>query len=477
MDMLQVRDGKIVDAQGNAVRLRGTCVGGWMNMENFINGYPGSEHGIRAAVAEVLGPARAQFFFDRMLDYFLAEDDIAFMKRCGATVVRLPLNYRHFESDAEPFKYLEAGFERLDRALGWCEKHGLYAILDLHAVQGWQNTDWHCDNANRHSLFWRNPHYQDRFVALWEEFARRYKGNAAVAGYNVMNEPVSNVVDGRFSERYQPNWEVMNAVYRRVVNAIRAIDPDHIIFLEGDYYSQRFAGLEPPFAENLVYSSHNYNAAGFGPGPYPGKIRGELWDREKQVAVFLAQEGTQFTQKHNVPLWVGEFGSVYNGPAEEIPDRLRALDDQIDVFEEYGAHWTTWTYKDVGVMGWAMLKPDSPYIRTIASILEAKRQLGTDFWMGWLPSTPAKEMIRGLARLTEKVIEDPDIDPVANERYMTQATLAGYVGGLMQPAYAKCFKDMTDEQLDDVLKSFALENCDINQGLIEVVSKHMSRPS
>jgi len=34
MDMLQVRDGKIVDAQGNPVRLRGVCVGGWMNMEH-----------------------------------------------------------------------------------------------------------------------------------------------------------------------------------------------------------------------------------------------------------------------------------------------------------------------------------------------------------------------------------------------------------------------------------------------------------
>ncbi|MGD0002818.1 MAG: hypothetical protein ABSE06_01170 [Anaerolineaceae bacterium] len=36
MDMLQVQGGRIVDAQGNTVRLRGTCVGGWMNMEDFI---------------------------------------------------------------------------------------------------------------------------------------------------------------------------------------------------------------------------------------------------------------------------------------------------------------------------------------------------------------------------------------------------------------------------------------------------------
>jgi endoglucanase len=149
MDLLQVRGGKIVDSANQPVRLRGANVGGWMNMENFINGYPGSEHGIRAAMAAALGPEQGAFFFERLLDYFLAEDDIRFMRECGATAVRLPLNYRHFERDNAPFQYLEAGFARLDQALAWCAKHELYAILDLHAVQGWQNTDWHSDNAGR----------------------------------------------------------------------------------------------------------------------------------------------------------------------------------------------------------------------------------------------------------------------------------------------------------------------------------------
>jgi endoglucanase len=475
--MLQVKDGRIVNGQGQLTRLRGTCVGGWMNMENFINGYPGSENGVRAVVAEVLGPSRAQFFFERLLDYFLAEDDIAFMKACGATVVRLSVNYRHFERDAEPFKYVEAGFERLNRAVGWCAKHGLYAILDLHAVQGWQNTGWHCDNSSQYSLFWQQPHFQDRFVALWEELARRYEGNPAVAGYNVMNEPASGEIRGRSSFGYTPDWDVVNRVYRRVVSAIRAIDPDHMIFLEGDYYSRLFGGLDEPFADNLVYSSHNYTAAGFGPGAYPGAIGDEYWDRDKQVKVFLAQEGTQYMQRHNVPLWAGEFGSAYNGPVSEIPDRLRALDDEIDVFEEYGVHWTTWTYKDVGVMGWVELDPESDYMQLVAPILEAKRLLGADFWMRWLPSTPAREMIRDLARLAERTIGDPEIDREANQRHLTHAALASYVGALMQPAYAKRFKGLSEADIDRVLQSFAFRNCRPHQGLIDVFKKHMARPA
>jgi hypothetical protein len=41
-------------------------------------------------MAQILGSAKAEFFFDRLLDYFLAEENILFIKECGATIVRLP---------------------------------------------------------------------------------------------------------------------------------------------------------------------------------------------------------------------------------------------------------------------------------------------------------------------------------------------------------------------------------------------------
>jgi endoglucanase len=475
MDLLQVRGGKIVDSANQPVRLRGANVGGWMNMENFINGYPGSEHGIRAAMAAALGPEQGAFFFERLLDYFLAEDDIRFMRECGATAVRLPLNYRHFERDNAPFQYLEAGFARLDKALAWCAKHELYAILDLHAVQGWQNTDWHSDNAGRQAFFWQQAQFQDRFVALWQALATRYAGNPIVAGYDLMNEPVTNAPDGRFNDAYTPDYAAINAVYRRVVAAIREVDPAHILFLEGDYFGSRFAGLDPPFADNLAYSSHNYSAAGFGPGAYPGVIGGAQWNRDTYAAHMAQTEAVRFARRHNVPLWVGEFGAVYNGPPGEAADRARAMDDQIDVFEELGLHWSTWTFKDVGIMGWVQLPPESPYVRRIAHILEAKRLLDTDFWMGWLPSTPAKEQVAALTRLIEETIGDPTVH--AGARYVGQAVLDNYAGGLMQPAYANCFKGLSRAELDELLASFALANCRPYTPLIDIIKKHTARPA
>jgi endoglucanase len=495
MELLQVKGNQIVTAKGQSISLRGACVGGWMNMEEFINGYPGSEHGLRTIMAKMLGAKTSQFFFDRMSDYFFSEDDVKYLKSLGTTVVRLPLNYRHFETDKRPFEYLESGFARLDQALGWCEKHGLYAVLDMHAVQGWQNPDWHCDNSTRHTLFWQYPHFQDRFVALWEEFARRYKGRAVVAGYDVMNEPVTNAPYGRFSNQYEPDWKAINDLYRRVVKAIRAIDPEHIIFLEGDLFSREFDGFEPPFAPNLVYSSHNYTDAGFGPGPYPGQIKngwaspesltadggsGSVansqsteWNYQKQVDFFLNCSGRCFTQKYNVPLWVSEFGAVYNGPANEIPDRLRALDDQLAIYNQHGAHWTIWTYKDIYVMGWVQLAPDALYINTIRRVLDAKRDLSTDFWMGWIPATAAKKKVFELAAMIEKAIGDPKMDSEGNRVFLSQATLSGYTAGLMQPYFVRCFESMSQAQLDQVLQSFALKQCRPHSALIEVIQKHL----
>lgn len=489
MEFLRVSGPHIVDSKGKKVRLRGTCPGGWMNMEDFINGHPGAEHTLRAQMVEVLGTARAHFFFERLLDHFFNEDDVIFLKNAGASVVRFPLNYRHFEDDGAPFKYKEAGFNRLDQVLRHCENHGLYVILDLHSAQGWQNVHWHSDNASRISLLWTVSSYQDRYVALWQEFARRYGNRAVIAGYDILNEPCSNNEIGDYpfniNANYRPAWERINPLFRRVVTEIRKFDSRHIIFLEGDNYAKQFMGFDRPFDDNLAYSSHNYTVPGFGPGRYPGTIHprsvntsgSEDWDLAKQEQFFLDAEGTKFTQQHNVPLWVGEFGSVFNGPPDENPDRLRALDDQIGIFERHEAHWTTWNYKDIGVMGMLTLDPASPYMERIRNLLGKKRALGTDDWMKWLPPTPVKDATAQLAGKILDVVGDPQLDPALNARCVSQALLCFYAGTLMQPLYARLFKGLSETELDHILASFSAKQCVPNQGLVSVLSKYMARPA
>jgi len=475
MDRLQIKKDKIVDSKGNSVRLRGPNIGGFMMMENFINGFVGSESGQRDALVEALGPTKAQFFFSRWLDHIFAEEDVRFIKDLGATVIRLPMNYRHFENDEEPFVYLEAGFERLNRVVDWCAQYGLYVVLELHAVQGWQNTDWHSDNDSRHTYFWTHKQFQARFLALWQEIARRYKDNQTVAGYGLMNEPVTNAPRGRFDSHYRPNFDIMNRIYRQGVSAIRAFDPDHIIFLEGDLFSVLFSALEPPFAENLAYSSHNYNISTLGSGFYPGMINDERWNRARQLRAYREMEGTKYSEEYQVPLWISEFGSVFNGPAEEFGSRLLAMEDQIDIFETHGAHWSNWTYKDVGIMGMVYVHPESEYMEMIRSVYQMKIELHTDHWMGYARETNATRTVNQLADIVEEVVGNTDVDSVSNHRYLIQHTLTNYVATMLQPLYASLFKGMSDERIDSVLSSFALKNCLPRKELLAMLTKYMAR--
>ena len=472
--MLKVTNGFITDNNGSLITLRGVCVGGWMHKEDFINGYPGVEHELHEMSIDILGEKRALFLFDCMAEHFFNEDDVTYIKACGANVIRLPLNYRSFESDSEPFSYIESGFKRLNLALTWCEKHELYVILDMHAVQGYQSTDWHCDNASRRAMLWNVPYYQDRFVALWEEFARRYEGRTVIAGYNLMNEPHTKGIHGRLALKKDSNWSVINRLYRRTVEAIRLIDKDHIIFLEGDYYSQLFSGLEEPFADNLVYSSHNYSVPGSASTQYPGVIGDERWNREMIVKEFEEHEGTIFARKYGVPLWVGEFASVYTEP-EMWDSRLAALDDQIGVFEDFGAHWTVWTYKDLGFVGMVMPDPQCEYLQRISPVIDKiTPMIPMTFLCENKESMHTKMKIRELADVIKKIVGNPDIDSDYNAIMLELTVMHSYVCNMFQPEYIKLFMNLQDSEISRIMQSFDLKNC-VERPVTHVLSKYFRK--
>jgi len=452
-DLLHVRGTEIVNSRGEAILLRGFCLGGWMNMENFITGYPGHEAGLRSAVEGVLGREKADFFFERFLHYFIREEDLKYIKDLGCNLVRVAFNYRHFEDDDRPFVYKEAGFALLDRVIGWARSLGLYVIIDLHAVQGWQNRGWHCDNSGGEPRFWGQKHFEDRAVALWEELARRYRDEACVAGYNVMNEPEADEI----------RW--LNHYYRRVTESIRRIDSGHILFLEGNRASQQFDELDPPFDPNTVYSSHNYVEP--MDGLYPGTYNGEPFDRRRLEQDYRSRAA--FMLRHGVPNWVGEFGCIYEDPAR-TESNLRVMDDMIDIIEAHGHHWSLWTYKDIGRMGTLLVDPESAWMRRIQPVRAVKSGLRCDSWIERLPG-PLDPLIRQIAEQAAEVI------PFISEADILSKLHFGIQDGILAqellPAFAEQFRGMGETEIDDLMRSFAFENCIPRQGLIALLERKL----
>ena len=453
--MLRVQGSRIVDPSGRPVLLRGFGLGGWMNMENFITGFPAYEEALREALLRVLGPEKQAFFFDRFLEHFFTAADAAYIRSLRLNLVRLPVNYRHFEDDDRPFEIKEAGFKHLDRVIRLCADQGIYTILDLHALPGYQNMHWHSDNPTHKALFWRHRHFQDRAVHLWEAFARRYKGHPWVAGYNLINEPA----DGG-GERFVP-------VCKRLLDAVRAVDPDHIVFLDGNRYSVEFQQFGEPWP-NVVYTNHDYAAPGFiDGGPYPGETKGRHVDKAALEKAFLAK--SEYMLRTKTPIWVGEFGPVYKGEPRADAMRIQLAKDQIGISSRHEASWALWTYKDVGLQGVVQAAPDSPWMRRIRPVLEKKARLGADSWGG--TDARIRDVMEPLERLFAREFPAYQPYPFGAVQQIQVLVRNILIAEPLVDEFAALFQGVPSGEIDALMASFRFEHCVRREPLARLLSE------
>jgi aryl-phospho-beta-D-glucosidase BglC (GH1 family) len=337
LPFLRVNKTDIVDDAGRPVTLKGVALGGWLMMEGYmLSGRNIPEKAFKEGLEKSAGREAVEEFTRAWRDTFIREHDIKLIKESGANCIRVPFNYRLVEFEERAFSLNEEGLKYLDRVVEWCEAYGLYCILDLHAAPGAQNPDWHSDCVGEPEFF-KDPFNQDRYLRLWHFLADRYKNSSAVAGYDVLNEPIVPL-----------HQELaLKDLYERVTKEIRDVDQNHIIFLEGSEWSARIFFLGTPKDKNTAYSVHAYVPTEFAfnwiPGlTYPGKINNISWN--KNVIELLAKQYKNYVAKHNVPLYVGEFGvNCRDGNYGE----LTWVKDVLYIFEKNRFHWTYWTYKSV----------------------------------------------------------------------------------------------------------------------------------
>ncbi|KAJ6107754.1 hypothetical protein N7523_009077 [Penicillium sp. IBT 18751x] len=460
--ILRVKADTVVDEKDNRVILRGTALGGWMNMENFITGFPGHESQHRAAMRRVLGPQKYEFFFDKWLENFFTEADAKFFASLGLNCLRLPFNYRHFEDDMNPRVLKETGFKHLDRVIDLCAAHGIYTILDMHAVPGGQNPDWHSDNPTSYAAFWDYKDHQDRTVWLWEQIAARYKHNPWVAGYNPLNEPCD------------PEHVRLPAFYTRIEKAIRAIDPDHILWLDGNTFAMEWKGFEQVLP-NCVYAMHDYASMGF---PTGDRYTGTLEQKQHLERSYLRK--AQFMSEKGTPVWNGEFGPVYADPAIDTDattvnqERYNLLGEQLRIYDKYKIHWSIWVYKDIGLQGMIYTDPESQWNKTIQPFLNKKR----DFWLDKWGRRPAAEPEAALKPLVDWI---DSVSPTAKNTYPTswntemhvmRNVFNTFLAASFVDEFAGLFEGMDEMELEELAKSFHFDKCVQRDGLNKILKAH-----
>lgn len=306
-------------------------------MEGYIlagRNIPESE--FKEKFKNIYGAEELSEFENLFRNNFIREEDFKAIASFGANALRLPFNSRLVESG--PFEYDKKGLEILRNCLSWAHKYKLGVILDLHAVSGAQNIDWHSDSRGE-ALFWTNEEYQKRACALWEKIAGEFKDFPGLLGYDVLNEPVP--AQGR------KDTSSLKALYKNIIKVIRSVDKRHCIFLEGDNYAQSIDFLQDLVRDDICASIHTYlplnYVFNFTPFlKFPGKIDSWQWD-EAALRKHL-EPYYKFSIKNKTKIFVGEFGINWRSGLWGELDWLGSI---LKVFEDFGFGYTYWTYKAV----------------------------------------------------------------------------------------------------------------------------------
>jgi endoglucanase len=453
-NFLKVSGNQIINQLGDTVYLRGFGLGGMLHLENFIDGYPANEEAMRQGLLKVLGEKKYKLFFREFYNNYFTEADAKYIHSLGLNLVRIPLNYRLFEDDMNPGVIKEECFEYLDRVIELCTKYKIYTIVDLHALPGAQNQHWHSDNPTHQAYFWVHKDFQDRVLRLWEVIAEHYKDQPWVAGYDLINEPAD------------PTGEMVFPYYKRLYEAVRRVDPNHIMFIEGNKYSTEF-DIFTEIWDDAVYTNHDYADPGFiDGGDYPGYSRGRYVNKDTLESDFIKR--SEFMFRNNVPLWVGEFGPVYTGIHEKDEMRYQVLKDQLVNYDKYKVSWCIWLYKDLGLQAILSQDENTPYMKLINAFLKKKNYLGADAWGS--TDENIRQALSPLEDLFER--EFPEYNPYPFGQKMHIALLVRHIliAEALTPEYCSLFKGLTDEELIALAESFNFRNYKKRERLESILS-------
>lgn len=72
---------------------------------------------MRAGMLEVMGQTKYDFYFDKFLEYFFTDADAKACVDLGFNLIRIGVNYHHFEDDMNPRVFKKEGLKHLDRVI------------------------------------------------------------------------------------------------------------------------------------------------------------------------------------------------------------------------------------------------------------------------------------------------------------------------------------------------------------------------
>jgi endoglucanase len=289
----------------------------------------------------------------------LSASDFDAVKNAGFDHVRVPMRINAHAGGVAPYAIQARFFARMDWVIGQALSRDLAVIIDLH----------------HYVELMKAPSAQaDRLLGLWKQIAARYVGLPPAVVFEILNEPTDNLTA-----------EVWNPIMQRAYRAIREIDPERIIILEGAHWASA-ADLRdtlwiPEGDRHVVGSFHMYapmyfTHQGFGWMPSHFQTRGvsfpgppakpvsptaaalafpesrAFFDRYNVEASATNPGGPSapievldialaFKQRTGLPVYLGEFGAGINADVASRAAWTRLVRTEA---EKRGFGWGYWDF-------------------------------------------------------------------------------------------------------------------------------------
>ncbi|WP_031426819.1 cellulase family glycosylhydrolase [Flavimarina sp. Hel_I_48] len=367
-DFLKTDGTRIVNANNENVLLRGIGLGGYMLQEGYMLKVPfsGQQYVFKEHVEELIGAEKTKAFYSAWRENFIQKADIDSLKRWGFNSVRLPMHYNLYTLPVydEPIKgkntWLETGFALTDSLVNWCRANNMHLILDMHAAPGGQGHDVNIsDRDPTKPSLWESHENQQKLTDLWVKLAEKYKDEPVIGAYDIINEPNwSFEVDKNENGTQDTKNVLLRQLMVNITNAIRKVDQNHIIIIEGNGWGNNYNGVLPPWGDNMVLSFHKY------------------WNNNDQGSI---QQFLDYREKYQIPIWLGESGENSN----------TWFTDAIALMEKNNIGWCWWPLKKLGSNNPLEIKINPGYQKIL------------EYWRGDAEKPSAGEAEKAFIQLAE----------------------------------------------------------------------------
>ena len=292
-------------------------------------GAPGAPAGDAFAQNRALGRGINVLGYDPIWKSFAGarfkEADFGVIRAGGFESLRVNLYPFAHMGPAPEYRLDDSWWRTADWIVAGAHSAGLNAILDFHEYE-----TMGADPAGNKA----------RFLAFWSQAAPHFKEAPPSVMFEILNEPNKALTPA-----------LWNQYLSEALAVIRTSNPDRGVVVGPAFYNsvKHLDELELPEQDrNLIVTVHYYlpmafthQGAPWTKTSYPVGTRWEGTDAERAAVGEDFSKVQAWAQKHQRPIFLGEFGSYEKG---DMASRARYTDCVARTAEKLGWSWAYWQF-------------------------------------------------------------------------------------------------------------------------------------